>query len=183
MNFVFRYLKEIGDDTIHVRPELNKYYYENPDLWLLLNLLTETQGLGSSLRILSLFDARITSHFKATDVKITLAKQPIADEGEDAENIRFAVNVLFSDAPAKDGIFKHLKEDMKKTIMYTTELFPSMTNSTLKQPPKSVPNKDVFVSQIDDISKEYTVRVSTWVNGKVIAFEEVSFGPLRKKVP
>ena len=161
---------------------MNKYYYENPDLWLLLNLLTETQGLGSSLRILSLFDAKITTHFKATDVKITLAKQPIADEGEDAENIRFAVNVLFSDAPAKDGIFKHLKVDMKKTIMYTTELFPSMTNSTLKQPPKSIPNKDVFVSQIDDISKEYTVRVSTWVNGKVLAFEEVSFGPLRKKV-
>ncbi len=50
---------------------LYEVYLESPDMQMLLNLLTEKEGIWSALLILSLFDKNFKNEFKVRDSQIT----------------------------------------------------------------------------------------------------------------
>ena len=121
-----------------------------------------------------------------SNLKIRLKKKSITEAKEQDENV-YEILVSFENAPAIGCVLKHMKEDAKKTLIYTIELFPRTQNSEIQKIPvafgekEKTAIKDIFLAEISDFSKEYTVRVNTMVNGKMLAFQDLSFGPMKKK--
>ena len=60
--------------------DLNDIYYNNPDLSLLLNLLAESSGVSSSLKILALFDARFRENFQPKNIQIVTNRETLGEE-------------------------------------------------------------------------------------------------------
>ena len=112
---------------------------------LLLNLLAETHGPSTSLRVLALFDVDFNKELKVKTIdtgkkldgkkvlpEITQRQSSqniIDDESGEFEQEKVEVynlDVYFDDAPAlNDGVLKVMKDCTTDTaIMYTIELFP-----------------------------------------------------------
>ena len=112
---------------------------------LLLNLLAETHGPSTSLRVLALFDVDFNKELKVKTIdtgrkvdgkkvlpEITQRQSSqniIDDESGEFEQEKVEVynlDVYFDDAPAlNDGVLKVMKDCTSDTsIMYTIELFP-----------------------------------------------------------
>ena len=208
---------------------LNKYYYENKDLRLLLNLLAETSGPTTSLRVLALFDEKLNSIFKAQDLKMMITKSETQQTDEEGLG-SFVVQFSFKEAPAMSGVFKQFKKYLPvvEKIMYNLEIFPPIqklqkskklrVEIPIAVAPQSIPkpgsvgvdaaeagesmehvdlNSDVEQEASDaadritipkkialsdlEISNEHSIRISTIVNGKTLAYQMASFGPMKIK--
>ena len=119
--------------------DLCKYYYGNPDLRLLLNLLAESSGTETSLRVLALFDRELNNSFKPEDIKFQFQKQHsrlsstnvVREKNCQKTFIQkeievYDVKVTFKHAPARNGIISHMKEIQRDIqFMYTIELSPA----------------------------------------------------------
>merc|ERR1712219_29940 len=74
-------------------------YYNNKDLRMLLNLLTESTGIAASLRILAMFDHDFRKRMEASNVGIV---ECVSDDDEDAkhESLDLDIKVDFEHAEA-----------------------------------------------------------------------------------
>jgi hypothetical protein len=244
-------------------------------LRLLLNLLAETSGPATSLRVLALFDEKINRIFKAKELKMMIRKSETLqtdeediEEGIVCEEGNCVVQFLFKEAPAMNGIFKQFKKYLPiKAIMYNIEIFPpiqklqkskklrverelspvahqsipkrcsvgvdaaeageskkhvdptseveqepedaaeeenvDLTSEVEQEPDDAAEEEHVdLTSEVEQepgdaadwipipkkialsdlgISSVHTIRISTIVDGKTLAFQMASFGPMKKK--
>ena len=123
---------------------LDNYYYNNKDLRLLLDLLSERSGCAASLRVLALFDKELSLKFKPGDLDISFRDfhQRKAEiniwnaEGkitqEEKESKTYDINVKFPAAPAMDEIISRIKTVTSVTCMYTVEIQPPTPRSSVK---------------------------------------------------
>ena len=123
---------------------LDNYYYNNKDLRLLLDLLSERSGYAASLRVLALFDKELSLKFKPGDLDISFKdfRQRKAEiniwnqEGkitqEENESKTYDINVKFLAAPAMDEIISRIKTITSVTCMYTVEILPPTPRSSVK---------------------------------------------------
>jgi len=100
-------------------------YYNNKDLKLLLNLLAESSGLASALRILALFDDDLRVKMQPSKVKITKSAMPkyisTTDEANDEDSKEYDVKVSFLNAEAVEHIFS---DKDAFSHLYTVEISP-----------------------------------------------------------
>ena len=217
INLLYAYysFKSANKDSEAVKGGLTKYYFNNKDLRLLLDLLAESHGPATSLRVLALFDTELNLSFKAGDIKL---KQSLKYKREDSKNVAiddgetfvqeevevYDLQVSFKNATAKEEMLKHMNE---MSFMYTIEIFPptkkcSVIPVTFETQSKKQSNvlevdmvekgdKDkigIRLTELEnektlkelEVTKEYTIRVNTVVNGKTLASKIESFGPLKK---
>ena len=91
----FRYKQELrkerGKDTLisdeDLLGDLQTLYYNNRDLKLLLDLLAESSGVATSLRVLALFDNNLRFKTEPSNLKVSMVNyhDPV-EEGEDKED-------------------------------------------------------------------------------------------------
>ncbi len=62
---------------------LQEVYIQSPDMQMLLNLLTEKEGIWSALIVLSLFDKNFKNEFKVRDSQITSNPSPTSSRRRD----------------------------------------------------------------------------------------------------
>ena len=112
--------------------ELDKYYYNNRDLHLLLDLLANTSGVETSLCVLALFDNTLGEKCKPGDLKFT---KPYYHERETETNIAnedgvteridktkvYDIGLMFADCPAMNELFSLMKNVI---CIYTVEVLP-----------------------------------------------------------
>ena len=123
---------------------LDNYYYNNKDLRLLLDLLSERSGCAASLRVLALFDKELSLKFKPGDLDISFRDfhQQKAEvniwnaEGkitqEEKASKTYDINVKFPAAPAMDEIISRIRAVTSVTCMYTVEILPPTPRSSVK---------------------------------------------------
>ena len=186
--------------------KLDKYYFKNSDTRLLLNLLTANRGPADALRILALQDKTFQDELTVPDIffpnlppkleKRVYSKNIITTSEDEInpqkQEDRYDLDVTFDHAPAKETLFKHLKD---MSLIYTIEITP--TSETTSIIPVQINCKATEKEQdelmeegskaalstpmvLKDLipSNEYTVRVSTVANGRALAFRQETFGPL-----
>ena len=150
INPVFRYKldlrKEQGKDTLisdeELLGDLYNVYYNNRDLKLLLDLLSTSSGIATSLRILALFDKNLRFKSEPSDLKVSLinyhdsnmghenvASEEGGIEQDGATQKVYDVDVEFGDAKAVKELFSQIK---KATCVYTVEINPPTTRSSIK---------------------------------------------------
>ena len=188
---------------------MTKYYYNNLDLRLLLNLLAESHGPATCLRVLALFDTEFNEALIVPDI-IFPTFPPQISKRECTKNIAFDdgktikqkeveiynLDVSFEEAPASRGILMFMENI---SSMYTIELFPPTKKTCVIPVPVSkrsekksaVKSKDIHMTKIDnvvhkvledlEVSKEYRIRVNTIVDGHTLGHRTESFGPLKSK--
>ena len=112
--------------------KLRNYYYDKKDLRLLLNLLAETSGPTTSLRVLALFDEKIHSLFEVRQMAIKIKKSDEpkqsnqTQESEDCLN-DYEVSITFKEPLAINGMFKRMKWYLNtRSIYYQAEIFPTI---------------------------------------------------------
>ena len=184
---------------------MTKYYYKNTDLRLLLNLLAESHGPATSLRVLALFDSEFNKDLKVPDIifptlpptksKRVGSKNISVDDGgmfEQEEVEYYNLDVSFDHAPANEGILAEMKGDI--SVMYTVEIFPHTKETSIVavtlpprgQQPPSLNEDEIEMAKKDDKvgnvtlkeltpSKEYTICVNTVVDGKTLACKMETF--------
>ena len=127
-------------EASHIFGELDKYYYNNRDLKLLLDLLATNSGVVTSLRVLALFDETLREKCKPGDLKFT---KPYYHERETETNIAnedgvteridktkvYDIGLRFADALAMNQIFIFLKGS---TCLYTVEILPPTQNFSVR---------------------------------------------------
>ena len=186
---------------------MTKYYYNNLDLRLLLDLLAESRGLAISLRVLALFDAEFSEELIVPDIifpnlppkigKCETSKNVAIDDGkpfkQDEVEI-YNLEVSFEEAPANKGILMFMEN---VSSLYTIELSPpTKTTSIIPVPKAKISKKKSHLESEDieltkrsnvvhavladlEVSKEYKIRVNTIVDGKILAYRTESFGPIK----
>ena len=171
----------------------------------MLNLLAESHGPATSLRVLALFDSEFNKDLKVPDINFpTLpptkskrigSKNISIDDGgmfEQEEVEFYNLDISFDPAPANEGILAEMKKDI--SLMYTVEIFPPTKKTSIdavtipiqaQQPPN--PNEDeIEMAKKGDKagnvtlyelepSKEYTICVNTVVDGKTLACKMETF--------
>ena len=121
--------------------DLDKYYYQNRDLKLLLDLLATNYGAMASIRILALFDKDFGKKCKPGDLIFAKpyyhereAEINIANEDGVKERINktkvYDIDLKFSDAPVMDEVFMFFK---KYNCFYTIEILPPTPNFCVKE--------------------------------------------------
>jgi len=116
--------KKLGDKTptyIYNKELLGnlwEIYYNNKDLRMLLNLLTESSGIASSLRILAMFDNDFRKRMQASNVRIVEYAQ---NDYEKQELQEMNVQVHFEHAEAVKEIFTNTADF---SHLYTVEITP-----------------------------------------------------------
>ena len=138
--------REQGKDTLisdeDLLGDLYNVYYNNRDLKLLLDLLSTSSGIATSLRILALFDKNLRFKSEPSDLKVSLVNyhesnighENIASEeggiehDEEKQKV-YDVDVEFGDAKAVKDLFSQIK---KASCVYTVEINPPTTRSSIK---------------------------------------------------
>ena len=138
--------REQGKDTLisdeDLLGDLYNVYYNNRDLKLLLDLLSTSSGIATSLRILALFDKNLRFKSEPSDLKVSLVnyhesnighENIASEEGgieQDEEKQKvYDVDVEFGDAKAVKELFSQIK---KASCVYTVEINPPTTRSSIK---------------------------------------------------
>ena len=127
-------------DATYSLDEMDKYYYNNKDLKLLLDLLATNSGVVTSLRVLALFDKSLREKCKPGDLTFSKphyherkTETNIANEEGVTERIDktkvYDIGLRFSDAPASNQIFAFLKSS---TCLYTIEILPPTPNFSVE---------------------------------------------------
>ena len=120
--------------------QLNKYYYNNRDLKLLLDLLAANSGAETSLCVLALFDNGLGDSCRPGDLKFT---KPHYHETETETNIAneigvieridktkvYDIGLMFEDCPAMTQIFSFIKHAV---FLYTVEVLPSTRSFSME---------------------------------------------------
>ena len=145
-------------------------YYNNRDLKLLLDLLATSSGVSHSIRVMTLFDQDLRIQSMASNLN--------------ANRNQKEVEVEFGDAFAIKNIFSNIKE---LSCIYTVEIHPATTESCVQalKFTKDPHSKEMGDFEMEPLNggknlqkatfcelcpdKEYTIRVSTMVNGRAIA--------------
>ena len=182
---------------------LNRYYFDNPDMRLLLNLLTESQGRATSLRILALFDEDLHNDLRVPDIIFpnppsqmytrTTSKNVVSiSEGLtelQQEEERYDLEVTFDHAPANETLLKQFHEMF---LHYTIEISPETKTTSMIAVQNETNNmkfekldsmKNYAGSKVLkdlDPSKEYTIRIRTVADGIKLASRMEKFGPIVK---
>ena len=113
--------------------QLNKYYYNNRDLKLLLDLLAANSGAETSLCVLALFDSGLGDKCRPGDLKFTkphyhetLTETNIASETGCTERLDktkvYDIGLTFEDCPAMTQIFSFMENAV---FLYTVEVLPA----------------------------------------------------------
>ena len=187
---------------------LKQYFFGNPDVRMLLNLLTESKGLASALRVLALFDENFYEDLKVPDIyfpnlppkieKRVCSKNVVSISKDNVELLqeedRYDLDVRFNHAPANKTLFKRFA---KMSFYYTIEIAPQTENTSIialknvnnlknferQNSMKLMKEDDVAENVLEDLdpTKEYTVTVKTIANGVPLAFRTETFGPITKK--
>ena len=114
---------------------LQSYYYDERDLRILLNLLAEKHGVTTSLRVLTLFDAKIHNLFEPREVRVKIKKsekpkqsnQTPGQEEDDNGLKDYDVTVNFKQPIAVNGILHRMKRYVNTdSIVYQVQVFPSI---------------------------------------------------------
>ena len=140
---------------------LHRYYYDNKDLRLLLDLLAESAGPATSLRVLALFDKELNKSFKSGD--ITFIEAPMYHKRKTLKNVAmgdgnlfeqkeedvYDLKVGFEHAPALNGIFSHMKD---MSFLYTIELFPPTQKTSVI--PVIIGRKTKYISDNADVEEK-----------------------------
>ena len=175
---------------------------------MLLNLLVESKGLASALRVLALFDENFYEDLKVPDIyfpnfppkieKRICSKNVVSISEDNVELLqeedRYDLEVRFDHAPANRTLFKWFA---KMSFYYTIEITPqtettsiialknvcNLKNFERQISMKSMKEEDVAENVLEDLdpTKEYTVTVKTIANGIPLAFRTETFGPITKK--
>ena len=128
--FIITSYRNADTTNEELRGGMERYYFENRDLRFLLDLLADSSGISSSLRVLALFDQEFNNSFKPGDIKFTegpcykrKGKRNVAiGEGnllEQEEQDVYDLTVTFEHARALNGVFSHMKDI---SLIYTIEL-------------------------------------------------------------
>ena len=147
---------------------LTRYYYDSQDLRLLLDLLANSSGVSTSLRVLSLFDTEFNKSFMPGDIdikkesqdNISCSKNTFAGgEGKFKEQQMavYGIKVQFQHATAMKGIFAHMTN---VAIMYTVELFEKTKDYEGKEGKKKIQVIPV------DIQDDFNLCNENDINGK-----------------
>ena len=126
-------------------------YYNNRDLKLLLDLLAESSGVATSLRVLALFDKNLRFKSEPSNLKVSMASYHDAvEEEEDKENDKkhqvYDVDVEFEDAKAVKELFSQIR---KVAWVYTVEISPPTTRSSIKHVKSGQSYADVVAGRGD----------------------------------
>ena len=121
--------------------DLDKYYYHNRDLKLLLDLLATNFGAMASVRILALFDKVFGEkckpgdlmfakpHYRERETEINIANEDGVKERIDKTKV-YDIDLQFSDAPVMDEVFMLFK---KYNCFYTVEILPPTPSFCVKE--------------------------------------------------
>jgi len=119
--------KKLGDNTPtyvfdkELLGNLWDVYYNNKDLRMLLNLLTESTGIASSLRILAMFDNDFCERMQASNVRVAECVKNLVSDDEKQEPQEMDIKVDFEHAEAVKDIFTSTADF---SHMYTIEISP-----------------------------------------------------------
>ena len=136
---------DVFEDTENCEEEyegdnLDVFYFNNPDLKLLLDLLAVASGIPHSLRILVLFDRSFRLRFqpgpfKFTNLyyhdsngKINIAEKDSGMSVEEKRKNVFNVTLEFKEAVAINKVFGKRKE---LSCIYTVEILPRTARSSI----------------------------------------------------
>ena len=109
-----------------------------------MDLLANSSGVSTSLRVLSLFDTEFNKSFKPGDIvikqesqdNISASKNTFAEGVFKEQQIAvYGIRVRFQHATALKGIFSHMT---KVAIMYTVELFEKTKDHEGKEGKKKI---------------------------------------------
>ena len=132
------FMKDVVDKNDNDQPDaqiydqLRNYYYDKRDLRLLLNLLAETSGPTTSLRVLALFDEKIHSIFEARQMAIKIKKSDEPKQNSQTQGTEdglddYEVSISFQEPFAINGMFTRMKRYLDTTsIHYQVEIFPTI---------------------------------------------------------
>ena len=104
-----------------------------------MDLLAESNGPATSLRVLSLFDTEFNESFRPKDIVLKKVKQyerqsssNVVLDGDDMFEPQkvdvYDLKISFKNASAKDTILKEMKN---LTFMYTIEVFPPTSKTSV----------------------------------------------------
>ena len=131
--------KKDGEED-YEQDNLDTFYFKNPDLRLLLDLLAVSSGVAHSLRILVLFDKVFRSRFEPgalhfsnlyyheNDGKINIAEKDSGMSVEEKKKSVYNVTVTFKEAIALNRIFAKRKD---LSCIYTVEILPRTARSSI----------------------------------------------------
>ena len=183
---------------------MTKYYYDNHDLKLLLDLLNVNHGTATCLRILALLDSEFNDELVVPDILFTAppkfrthtSDQKYNDkEGKKVRN--YDLEIGFQDAPSRAGILKYAN---MTNFCYMVSLHPRTESTSCAQISVRSESKNSMCSKNDDLvttnqslqytymledldaSKEYAVRIDTIVNGQTLGNRTEFFGPIKLKM-
>ena len=193
----YRFRKN-NENSEAVCGDMTKYYYDNHGLKLILDLLAESHGATTCLRVLALFDSEFNEELVVPGIIFPCMPKfkgvnNIEEMRNDTErNVQcYDLHVKFQDAPSKAGILEFMNV---KTFSYIISLHPpTKSTSSFKIMAKKKYNhtgegmekspQEYFCMLEDlDISKEYVIRIDTNLNGKVLGNRREYFGPIRYKL-
>ena len=188
---------------------MTKYYYDNQDLRLLLDMLDVSHGSATCFRVLALFDSEFNDELVVPDIifpsppkmrKLNTTDTVTTDIElkVNEKNLKnYDLEIKFQDAPSKDGILKFLNGS---TFQYVISLYPTtkrtsiITLSVISETQQSVGCENDVMPQTEslpeyscmledlDVSTEYIIRINTVVNGKVLGHITEFFGPIKYKI-
>ena len=186
---------------------LEQYFFQNQDVRLLLNFLTQSQGLATSLRVLALFDEDFYDDLRVPDIcfpnlppktEKRIYSKNVIKILEDAvelqqEEERYDLDVAFDHAPANKTLFKDFG---KMFFHYTIEISPQTESTSIivvqnKTNQKNTEALGLVVAENDtghvvlkdlDPSKEYIINIKTVADGIPIASRTEKFGPLLQDI-
>ena len=176
---------------------MTKYYYDNHDLKLILDLLAESHGATTCLRVLALFDSEFNEELVVPDIIFpSMPKFKSVNTTEQMMNNKerqvrcYDLPLKFRDAPFKAGMLRFMEV---KTFSYIISLYPptkstssyeimAKTKYIQKEGEIEKSPQEYFCMLEDlDISKEYVIRIDTNLNGKELGNRTEFFGPIKKK--
>ncbi len=168
----------IGEDSLD---DLDKVYYKNKNLKLLVDLLAESSGIAPAVRILSLFDKKFRKRLiveslrvqrKSADKLVVNFTEPetIADVFGDIEDVNFAFVAELSPPPTENSVatFRH---DRKSGLINPRQIKVRANDKMLDDEVESVLYRVEFADLTAD--RDYRVKISTLLNGKTIASKTV----------
>ena len=132
--------EEEEDDNDYEEDNLDTFYFKNPDLKLLLDLLAVSSGVAFSLRILVLFDKSLRLKFQPgpfkfsnlyyhdRDGEINVATKDLGMSVEERKKDVYNITVTFKEAIAINRMFAN-KKDI--SCIYTVEILPRTARSSI----------------------------------------------------
>ena len=202
--FTFRRFRKQNEASEAVCGDMTKYYYDNHDLKLLLDLLDVNHGTATCLRILALFDSEFNDELAVPDIVFTTvpkfrthASDQKHNDEEEKKVRNYDLEIGFQDAPLRAGILKYMNVT---NFCYMVSLNPRTESTSCAQISVKSESKNSICSKNDDLvttnpslqytymledldaSQEYAIRIDTIVNGQTLGNRMEFFGPIKSKM-